>query len=91
MKYNNVQHKIYIIIYIYNASYIASARNITKTRENLTNAVFWDVTPRSSCKNRRFGGIYGHHYQGEQIGELGTTLAVTSNRSMLRMTIKFGC
>jgi hypothetical protein len=22
----------------------------------LKNAIFWDVTPRSSCKNRRFGG-----------------------------------
>jgi hypothetical protein len=26
---------------------------ITKTMKN---AVFWDVTPRGSCKNRRFGG-----------------------------------
>jgi hypothetical protein len=23
---------------------------------NMKNGVFWDVTPRGSCKNRRFGG-----------------------------------
>jgi hypothetical protein len=25
------------------------------------NAVFWDVTPHGSCKNRRFGGNYRLH------------------------------
>jgi hypothetical protein len=30
------------------------------------NAVFWDVTPVASCENRRFGGIYYLHYQGEK-------------------------
>jgi hypothetical protein len=24
----------------------------------MKNASFWDVTPRDSCKNRRFGGTY---------------------------------
>jgi hypothetical protein len=28
------------------------------------NAVFCDVTPYGSCKNRRFGGTYRLHYQG---------------------------
>jgi hypothetical protein len=46
----------------------------------MKNAVFWDVTPCDSCKNRRFGGTYFLHQQGLKIGELGTTLAVTSNR-----------
>jgi hypothetical protein len=27
-----------------------------KHERNLKNAVFWDVTPCTSCKNRRFGG-----------------------------------
>jgi hypothetical protein len=31
----------------------------------MKNAVFWDVTPCGSCKNRRFGGIYRFHRQGE--------------------------
>jgi hypothetical protein len=31
----------------------------------LKNAVFWDVTPCGSCKNRRFGGKYRLHYQRE--------------------------
>jgi hypothetical protein len=42
----------------------------------MTNSVVWDVTPCGSCTNRRFGGT--------RIGELGTTLAVTSNRRTLR-------
>jgi hypothetical protein len=28
------------------------------------NAVFWDVTPCGSCKNRRFGGTYRLHHRG---------------------------
>jgi hypothetical protein len=31
----------------------------------MMNAVFWDVTPYGPCKNRRFGGIYRLHQQGE--------------------------
>jgi hypothetical protein len=27
------------------------------------NAVFWDVTPCDSCKNRCFGEVYGLHHQ----------------------------
>jgi hypothetical protein len=26
------------------------------TAVTMKNGVFWDVTPRGSCKNRRFGG-----------------------------------
>jgi hypothetical protein len=32
----------------------------------LKNAVFLDVTPCDSCKNRRFGGIYFLHPQDEK-------------------------
>jgi hypothetical protein len=37
-------------------------------RHSLTakNAVFWDVTPCSSCMNRRFGGKYRPNYQSEK-------------------------
>jgi hypothetical protein len=31
------------------------------------NFVFWDVTPCGSCKNRRFGGTYRLHHQGDKI------------------------
>jgi hypothetical protein len=53
----------------------------------MKNGVFWDVTPCGSCKNRRFGGTQRLHHQGKII-ELGTTVAVTSNRRMLRRNIK---
>jgi hypothetical protein len=42
------------------------------------------VTPCGSCKNRRFGGTYRLHHQGEKISKLRTMLAVTSNRSTLQ-------
>jgi hypothetical protein len=32
--------------------------------------------PCVSCKNRRFGGTYHCHHQGDRISELGTTLAL---------------
>jgi hypothetical protein len=41
----------------------------------MKNAVFWDVMPCASCKSRSFGGT----------GELGTTLAVTSNRILVTL------
>jgi hypothetical protein len=32
----------------------------------MKNAVFWDVAPCGSCNNRRFGGTYRHHHQGDK-------------------------
>jgi hypothetical protein len=32
----------------------------------IKNAVFWDVTPRGSCKSRRFGGTYRFPHRGEE-------------------------
>jgi hypothetical protein len=51
--------------------------------------VFWDVPPCGSCKNRRFEGTQHLLYQGEKIGVLGTTLAVTSNQLTLRRNTKY--
>jgi hypothetical protein len=48
------------------------------------NAVFWYVTPCGSYNNRCFGGTKCLHHQGDKIVEL-RTLAVTSNRSTLRI------
>jgi hypothetical protein len=47
-------------------------------------AVFWDVTPCGSYNNQLFGGTYRSIIRVTRIGVLGTTLAVTSNRSRLR-------
>jgi hypothetical protein len=33
------------------------------TAVTMKNAVFWDVAPRKSCVNRRFGGKYRLHLQ----------------------------
>jgi hypothetical protein len=52
----------------------------------LKNGVFWDVTPYGSCKNGRFGGTYPSIIRITRIGELGTTVAVISNRNTLRRT-----
>jgi hypothetical protein len=35
------------------------------TTVTMKNAVFWDVTPCSSCKNPSLGGIYRHHHYGD--------------------------
>jgi hypothetical protein len=59
---------------------------VYETKRCLTtkNGVFWDVTPRGSCKKRRFGGTYASIIRVTRIGEPGTTLALTSNRRPLR-------
>jgi hypothetical protein len=49
----------------------------------LKNGVFWDDTPCGFCKNRRFE-LSASFIRVTRIGELGTTLAVTSNRHTLR-------
>jgi hypothetical protein len=41
------------------------------------NAVFWDVTPYGSSKNRSFGGTYHLHHQGNKKHVL--RLLVTAN------------
>jgi hypothetical protein len=52
----------------------------------MKNDVFRDVTSCGSCKNRRFGGTSASFIRVTRIGELGTTLAVSSNRRTLRRT-----
>jgi hypothetical protein len=47
-------------------------------------ALLCDVTKCGFYKNRRFGGTYRIHHQGDKLGELGTTLAETRNHSTLR-------
>jgi hypothetical protein len=37
---------------------LVSVRFEVFTAVTVKNAVFWDVAPRSSCKNRRLGGMY---------------------------------
>jgi hypothetical protein len=36
------------------------------TAVTMKNGVFWDVTPRGFCENRRFGGTYCLHPEGEK-------------------------
>jgi hypothetical protein len=54
------------------------------TAVTMKNDVFWDVKPCGSCKNRRFGGTELLLPQGDENGELRTTLDLTSNRSSVR-------
>jgi hypothetical protein len=45
----------------------------------MRNAVFWDVTPCGSCKNRRFGGTYRLHHLGYKKRRSVRWLLVTAN------------
>jgi hypothetical protein len=64
--------------------YLILIANKNKTTKRMKNGVFWDVMPCGSCKNRRFGGTSSSFIKVTRIGELGTTLAATSNRRTLR-------
>jgi hypothetical protein len=50
----------------------------------IRNAVLLDLKPCSSCKNRRFGGTYLFHYQGEKI--LRARKNVGSNLRLVSVT-----
>jgi hypothetical protein len=53
------------------------------TAVTMKSAVFWNVTPCDSCKNRRSGGTYSLHHQGDKNRRAKKTLAVTSNWTTL--------
>jgi hypothetical protein len=36
------------------------------TAVTMKNGVFWDITPRVSCKNRRFGGTWRLLHRGDK-------------------------
>jgi hypothetical protein len=55
-----------------------------KTVVLMKNGVFWDVTPRGSCKNDVSEELSASFMRVTRIGKLRTTLAVTSNRRTLQ-------
>jgi hypothetical protein len=55
------------------------------TEVTMKNGVYWDITPCGSSKNRRFEEPSASFIRVTRIGELGTTLAATSNRRTSRM------
>jgi hypothetical protein len=48
----------------------------------MKNAIFWDVMPCGSCKNRISEECITSIIRVTRISALGTTIAVTSNQSM---------
>jgi hypothetical protein len=54
----------------------------------LKSGVFWDVKPCGSCKIEVSEELSASFISVTRIGELGTTLAVTSNRRRLRRNAK---
>jgi hypothetical protein len=51
----------------------------------MKNAIFWDVTPCGSWKNRRFEELFASIIRAEGISELGATLEVS--QSLVTATI----
>jgi hypothetical protein len=63
-------------------------RNNVESWRGMKNGVFWDVTPCGSCKNRRFGGTWCLHHQGDKNGELETTQAATSKYQVFLSSVR---
>jgi hypothetical protein len=49
----------------------------------MKNAVFWNVTPCGSCKNRRVGGTYRLHCQGGENQQQRRNKSQDSNSYLL--------
>jgi hypothetical protein len=62
----------------------ATARHSGGGLSSLKNGVFWDATSCDFCNNRRFGGTYRLHHQGDKNRRARNNVTVNSNRSMLR-------
>jgi hypothetical protein len=58
----------------------------------MKNAIFWDVTPCGLCKNPDVSEELSSSFiRVTRIDELGTTLAVTSNRSTPHASVAGYC
>jgi hypothetical protein len=62
-----------------NRTSLYNVRFEISTAMTMKNGVFWDVTPCGSCKDRVSEELSASFIRVTRIGELGTTLAVTSN------------
>jgi hypothetical protein len=54
----------------------------------MKNAVFWDVPPYGSCRNRRFGRMHHLHHQGDK--NLCVTVIANVPSSLILFTLKIG-
>jgi hypothetical protein len=45
---------------------VMDGRFLSVKRSSVKNAVFWDVTPRCTCKSRRLEGMYRLHPQSDK-------------------------
>jgi hypothetical protein len=58
------------------------------------NAIFWDVTQCSCCRNRRFGGTYRLHHQGDSYRRTKSNVSSNqrpSNAAKYFVSACFGC
>jgi hypothetical protein len=53
----------------------------------MKNVVFWVITPRGSCKNRRFGGTYRLHHQGGKNRLARNNFSIVFLRSVLGLLV----
>jgi hypothetical protein len=77
--------------YIYHkniSDFVPLAKSEIFTTMTMKNAVFWELTPCDSCKNRRFGGTHLHYQVGKN---LQVKNKITNNvvflRSVLRLLV----
>jgi hypothetical protein len=68
-----------------------SVRSEVFTDVPMKNVVFWTVTPCGSCKNRRIGGTYRAHHQGEK-NQRARCMLVIANvpSSLILFTLMMG-
>jgi hypothetical protein len=63
LKYDGIYPRIKLCMFQEN---VCCVRFEVFTAVTMKNAVFWDVTPCGSCKNRRFRGTQHLHHQGDK-------------------------
>jgi hypothetical protein len=74
---------LFLLSFVVAAAFVKEASYVrleVYTAVTMKNGVLWDVTPCGSCKNRVSEELSASFTRVTRIGELGTTLAVTSNR-----------
>jgi hypothetical protein len=64
------EHKNKHLLSLYFSEFIEQLRKVGNQEifmaVTMKNAIFWDITPCGSCKNRRFGGMYRLNRQADK-------------------------
>jgi hypothetical protein len=76
----------YLYLCVYFCVDVECVRSDVFTAVTMKNAVFWDVMPCGTCKNRGFGGTYLLNHQGDKYRQVKMMEAIHFSETLVLTT-----